>query len=502
MCYVWNMQQSTLFSFLNLILFCHCPCNAEENDPLCGAECLYMIHVAVGRESKPFTSFLARMPAYGKDGFSFDQLKAFSTESGVTGEFASLNEVVKAGLSNGQFAIVHKKPGHFQILAAVSPFSAQVLDPNGSSARIPLQDFLDTYSSNCLLVGDVKVASIFWSSALWGWICILVAISATIYIVYRSCRRSGIFGVVVLCLTFAGCGTNRSPRFSCDSTSKELGLLQSNVNREIQFAIKNTGNAALIISDITTSCGCAKVQLSRRQIEPAQQALMRVEIRPSETGPRSATIKIRTNDTTKPIASFSAEWSVGEKVGFSMYRILASLSDKVRDTRIEFRVLRRWQKDWKYLIESNRKELPFTVEANHGERMHNFVAKLVHLEPGVFEGTIKIVDTDSMVLAELPWVINIIPSLRVHPGVLTIDANRGASQKLSLLVEAPESSSIRVEGEAGNSLESVAKTLRQGVYDVSLNLTDKFNDSRIRVFAEDRFIEVEINWLNSEITGK
>ena len=497
-----DIHVSLVLAFMSLIMFNHHPSRAEENDPLCGAECLYVIHVSIAKVSMPFASFLRRMPAHGGDGFSLDQLRTFSNESGVNAEFASLNEILNTGLRKGQLAIIHKKPNHFQILLAISAFSANIRDSNGSSAQIPLQEFLRTYTSTCLVIGDVKTGSVVRSYAIWGWACIILAISSALFIVYRFGRRSGIWVVVVLCLTTTGCGTNRSPRFSCDCTSRELGLLHPDVKQETQFAIRNTGNATLVISDISTSCGCAKVRLSQRRIEPGKEAIMFLEILASKTGPRSAFVKMNTNDPLNPISSFSAEWTIGEQVGFSIPRILASFSQKVHELNIEFYVIPKWRKDWKYLFESKSKDLPFTVEATQGDKTHTFVAKLVHLEPGVFEGVLKIVDADFMVLTELPWTINVIPSLRVYPDILEINMNRDAPRNVSLVVEARERSSVRVEGEDGNSLEYVSEEIRPGVFDVSLTLTDSFVDSRIRVFAEGQFVDVKVVWLRSDVTDE
>ena len=107
-----------------------------------------------------------------------------------------------------------------------------------------------------------------------------------------------------------------------------------------------------------------------------------------------------------------------------------------------------------------------------------------------------------MVLTELPWTINVIPSLRVYPDILEINMNRDAPRNVSLVVEAQERSSVRVEGEDGNSLEYVSEEIRPGVFDVSLTLTDSFMDSRIRVFAEGQFVDVKVVWLRSDVTDE
>ena len=59
------------------------------------------------------------------------------------------------------------------------------------------------------------------------------------------------------------------PAIAFTDTLVELGLVSEGTQAEVVFSFKNTGDAALILSDVSTSCGCTLAeQWPREPIQP------------------------------------------------------------------------------------------------------------------------------------------------------------------------------------------------------------------------------------------
>ena len=63
---------------------------------------------------------------------------------------------------------------------------------------------------------------------------------------------------------------NTLTEVSIDHTVMDLGSFPMSEKQECSFVLTNTGNNLLVIQDITTSCGCTKVEYSKEPVRPGE----------------------------------------------------------------------------------------------------------------------------------------------------------------------------------------------------------------------------------------
>lgn len=96
-------------------------------------------------------------------------------------------------------------------------------------------------------------------------------------------------------LLLSGCGETVPPavRLGADSTSHDFGTLWLGETAEHVFRLKNTGSQPLAIGDVRSSCGCALLFLSDRELEPQETAELELRLH-ADKGPglleKSATL--------------------------------------------------------------------------------------------------------------------------------------------------------------------------------------------------------------------
>jgi len=80
-----------------------------------------------------------------------------------------------------------------------------------------------------------------------------------------------------------------------DKTIYDYGTIRKGSTNTAVFTITNTGEHPLIISHVSTSCGCTNVSWDKQPVEPGKTASIRVEMTPEETGHFSKTIDVYCN---------------------------------------------------------------------------------------------------------------------------------------------------------------------------------------------------------------
>jgi Protein of unknown function (DUF1573) len=101
--------------------------------------------------------------------------------------------------------------------------------------------------------------------------------------------------IMVAAIAFAGCqGTDSKGKLTdeqkrnalkdssnyttiqwLDSTYKDIGKVKEGPTVPISFRFKNTGNHILIISDVTTSCGCTIAEKPEKPIAPGEEDVIK-----------------------------------------------------------------------------------------------------------------------------------------------------------------------------------------------------------------------------------
>ena len=86
-----------------------------------------------------------------------------------------------------------------------------------------------------------------------------------------------------------------------DKVEHDYGTIRKGSMNPATFTITNAGDSPLVITRISTSCGCTKVTWDKQPIGPRQTTTIHVEMTPNETGSLRKTIVIYSNTNESPM---------------------------------------------------------------------------------------------------------------------------------------------------------------------------------------------------------
>lgn len=101
----------------------------------------------------------------------------------------------------------------------------------------------------------------------------------------------------------------RLPVFKFEETTHYFGTIHSGERMSHDFKFKNTGNAALIISQASGSCGCTVPEYSKDPIKPGEEGVIKVKYNSEGHGgmvSKTITVLANTIPNTK-VLTISAE---------------------------------------------------------------------------------------------------------------------------------------------------------------------------------------------------
>lgn len=85
------------------------------------------------------------------------------------------------------------------------------------------------------------------------------------------------------------------PVITWDATTIDYGTITQGDDGQREFTLTNTGNAPLIISNATGSCGCTVPQWPKEPILPGQKATIKVNYDTNRTGSFTKTVTVVSN---------------------------------------------------------------------------------------------------------------------------------------------------------------------------------------------------------------
>ena len=95
--------------------------------------------------------------------------------------------------------------------------------------------------------------------------------------------------------------TNALTDVSIDNLVMDLGRFPMSEKQERSFVLTNTGNNLLVIQDITTSCGCTKVEYSKEPIRPGGTLKVKVIYEAEQKGYVNKSVKVYCNTKDSPV---------------------------------------------------------------------------------------------------------------------------------------------------------------------------------------------------------
>lgn len=107
------------------------------------------------------------------------------------------------------------------------------------------------------------------------------------------------------------------PKFSFDEESHDFGTIEEGTIAKHDFEFTNTGEAPLIISNASGSCGCTVPQWPREPIAPGETGIIHVEFNSnSRPGNQSKTVTLNSNTVpNKKVLRISAMVNPKPKTG-------------------------------------------------------------------------------------------------------------------------------------------------------------------------------------------
>ncbi|MFT5859491.1 MAG: hypothetical protein ACI865_001594 [Flavobacteriaceae bacterium] len=91
-----------------------------------------------------------------------------------------------------------------------------------------------------------------------------------------------------------------APKIEFMKVIHDYGNIQQNSNGESVFLIKNSGNAPLIISKVTNSCGCIVPRWPTAPIDPGDMAEIGVKYDTHRVGSINKSLTVRSNAVNQP----------------------------------------------------------------------------------------------------------------------------------------------------------------------------------------------------------
>ena len=89
------------------------------------------------------------------------------------------------------------------------------------------------------------------------------------------------------------------------SESIDLGEIPVSKPKQIVYEFKNTGNTAVIITNVTGSCGCTATDYTKTPVQPGATAKVTATFNAAVKGAFSKTVTVTTNaETTPKVLSF------------------------------------------------------------------------------------------------------------------------------------------------------------------------------------------------------
>ncbi len=120
------------------------------------------------------------------------------------------------------------------------------------------------------------------------------------------------FACVLLFGVWARAG---EPRITCEEPSFDFGVVLDKQQVKHAFALKNDGDAELVIEKVTTSCGCTTASLARHNLAPGESVDIEATFSlRGRSGHQKKAISVRSNDPLSPLLSLQLSGDIRRSI--------------------------------------------------------------------------------------------------------------------------------------------------------------------------------------------
>jgi hypothetical protein len=121
--------------------------------------------------------------------------------------------------------------------------------------------------------------------------------------------------LLVLALLAVACSPVERPgRIELGETEFDFGAIPNTRPVSQAFQVRNTGEGALEITGVSTSCGCTTARVDRARLDPGEVTTLTVTYDPQahggETGRFTRVVYVRSDDPRTPEASLTVRVTV------------------------------------------------------------------------------------------------------------------------------------------------------------------------------------------------
>jgi hypothetical protein len=108
----------------------------------------------------------------------------------------------------------------------------------------------------------------------------------------------------ILILAFIGflnMTVSAQAKIAFETTTLQFGTIEKGGDGTREFVFKNTGNAPLIITSVSSTCGCTIPEKPEKPIMPGETGIIKVKYNTNKSGPIRKSIRVIANVANSPI---------------------------------------------------------------------------------------------------------------------------------------------------------------------------------------------------------
>lgn len=185
-----------LFSFL--LATCDlttgiCADKPIRNEPLCGAECLYIALTTLGIGPNRFQQLCDELGKPHAEGYSLLELQQAAAKHGCHAECVNIGFDQLADLASNHEVILHMTPGHFMLCNSANEDEVMLMDSRRGFGKFTQSKLAESWTGNCLIVSTSPIVIERSSTGKWKRVFVVaivaIVISFTAYAIRRQMRR-------------------------------------------------------------------------------------------------------------------------------------------------------------------------------------------------------------------------------------------------------------------------------------------------------------------------
>ena len=114
-------------------------------------------------------------------------------------------------------------------------------------------------------------------------------------------RAAGWLLALAAAASFAAADGPAGARLAVEPTGFDFGSVRAQKMLQKDLALHNFGDAELVITRVSTTCGCTVAGAYRSRVAPGGSTTLRISFKtPAAAGPTTQTVTIETNDRERP----------------------------------------------------------------------------------------------------------------------------------------------------------------------------------------------------------